>query len=376
MNEQLRISSEELRRRYAQGEREFQDLAFDERAKLSHARLPGVDLRRSFLRRSDLGGADLAGANLGECKLDGADLEAAVLAGACLDGADLRQADLRAADLTGATLAGAILGGANAAFARVFGTNLTDASLDGVRWDSCTLDAATLKRSSWNAAQLEAYLQGGGQLIRPGELAPDLLRVYVVALIQGTQKTTVPAGAPADFSVRPVLGGIHEAFERYNQQLERAWTSDPYDTTIFLAMPFRDDAKYRLLVKELKKACKTRGFKAIRVDDDDRNFSDTLWDNLIINMLSCKYAIAIHVSDHVVDMKEERLRQFTNPNVALEFGFFKSRGQDVLIIKDKKSDLPSDLAPMLWKEFDIENPDRAVRTAVDSWVKQLKPDEK
>src|SRR6202008_3627933 len=81
-------------------------------------------------------------------------------------------------------------------------------------------------------------------------------------------------------------GSIHGAFAHYNDRLEQAWEQQPFDKTFFLMMPFRPDVRYRSLTSVIKNVCENAGFKAIRVDDPDRRFAETLWDNLIVNMLS------------------------------------------------------------------------------------------
>ena len=166
-------------------------------------------------------------------------------------------------------------------------------------------------------------------------------------------------------------GKIHENFEHYNSQLEKAWKDTPFDSTIFIMMPFEDTSEYRLLTNEIKRICKEHGYKAIRVDDDDRHFHERLWDNVEINMLSAKYAIAIYINDQYIDRLSDKKLVFSNPNVALEFGWFKSRGQDILILKDKKSIIPSDLQGFIWGAFDIKNPELTVEAPLLKWLSKL-----
>ncbi|GEM_PF-2744619 len=167
-------------------------------------------------------------------------------------------------------------------------------------------------------------------------------------------------------------GSIHEAFSVYNTTLEKIWDKQAFDKTVFLMMPFETDIEYRKLTEVIKAECQRWGYRAIRVDDADRIYSDRLWDNLIINMLSAKYGIAVYVSEPVVDrLKKDEVRLFSNPNVALEFGFFKSRGQDVLLLKDKNSKLPADLQGFLWSEFDIKNPDMTVPKKIEIWLRGI-----
>ena len=169
---------------------------------------------------------------------------------------------------------------------------------------------------------------------------------------------------------------IESDFQRYDNALKLMWeqSSSEYDTSIFLMMPFRSDMSYRVLTDEIKQVCEKLGFKAFRVDDDCRSPFDTLWDNIVLNMLGCKYGISVYVSEKTVDKMTDELRFFHNPNVALEYGFMKSRGKKVLILKDTNSKTPSDLQGFVWRPFDIMNPDMTVSIALEPWLKELKPE--
>jgi hypothetical protein len=168
-----------------------------------------------------------------------------------------------------------------------------------------------------------------------------------------------------------IYGAIHKTFSPYNDHLEAIWEKTPFDRSVFMMMPFKKTAQYRLLTDAIKRECEAQGFHAIRVDDDERRYSERMWDNLIVNMLACKFAVSVYVSDPVVDQLSDGVRHFANPNVALEFGFFCSRGQEIMILKDKKSPLPSDLQGFLWNEFDIENPDQTVGAPLRKWLQRI-----
>lgn len=168
-------------------------------------------------------------------------------------------------------------------------------------------------------------------------------------------------------------GNIHKEFRKYDEILANVWeTQAPFERSIFVMMPFRRGMTFRGLTETVKEACKDRGYKAIRVDDNDRQLAPTLWDNLVANMLSCKYGIAIYVSEKTVDLLEKsEPKMFPNPNVALEFGFFSSRGQKILLLKESKSPLPTDLEGFLWKSFDIEEPVEDVYSAVNEFLDNI-----
>ncbi len=166
--------------------------------------------------------------------------------------------------------------------------------------------------------------------------------------------------------------GIDSEFSRYEDSLKNMWeqSKSEYETSVFLMMPFKGDMEYRVLTEEIKKVCKENGFTAFRVDDPFRSPYDGLWDNIVANMLSCKYGISVYVSEKVLDAVEDEPRFFHNPNVAIEYGFMKSRGKKVLILKDKKSKTPSDIQGFIWRPFELKNPDKTVAPVLGPWLKE------
>ena len=135
-------------------------------------------------------------------------------------------------------------------------------------------------------------------------------------------------------------------------------------------IPFKTDFIYRVLTKSIKSICEEFGFTVIRTYDEERQFEKTLWDNLVVNMLSAKYAISIYVNDKIFDRISEEIQLFISPNVALEFGWFVSRGQEILLLKDKNSILPLDLQGFMQEDFDINNPE-TVEKPLKKWLKKL-----
>ena len=167
-------------------------------------------------------------------------------------------------------------------------------------------------------------------------------------------------------------GNLHEDFAQYDEVLKAIWKKTPFEKSIFIMMPFNDDINHSAIVDAIKIVCKENDFKAIRVDDADRQFSPRLWDNLVINMLSCKYGIAVYVSPQIVNVLEgSEPKMFANPNVAIEFGFMKSRGQAVLLLRDIASSIPTDLQGFLWEGFDIRKPKTGVSVAVKKFLKNV-----
>ena len=111
------------------------------KARLTDARMAGIDLRAARFEGAQLDGADLGrpcwgatflmanlqGADLGGAKLQGVDLSSARMQGANLQQAGLEGAVLRDADLEGASLQSAKLHGANLRGAKLQGADLAGA---------------------------------------------------------------------------------------------------------------------------------------------------------------------------------------------------------------------------------------------------------
>lgn len=103
---EIQMDAEEIKRRYAAGERYFLS-AHLEGAKLINANLPGINLWGADLTRANLAKAKLWGANLSNSNLARANLTRANLSGANLSEANLRGARLHYTKLYGANLTGA-----------------------------------------------------------------------------------------------------------------------------------------------------------------------------------------------------------------------------------------------------------------------------
>jgi hypothetical protein len=81
-------------------------------------------------------------------------------------------------------------------------------------------------------------------------------------------------------------------------------------------------------------------------------------------MLGCRYGVAI-LEDHVGDE--------LNPNVALEYGFMKGLGREVVLLKERRfKHLRADLVGTIPKEFDIGADHaldrRSIQDAVSNWL--------
>lgn len=187
-------------------------------ARLSQARMAGIDLSGSRLDGARLDAADLAGANLSGASLAGVRAERANLAGAALPGAGLRLAALQGADLsaarmqradlTGALLQGASLMRAGLEGALLRGAGLEGASLQQTRLTGADATAARLAGADLSGAIIWRTLPPGADgatfadaaeiaLRPPGDAETSAVRAMLARFEPGALKTRLSEGLGA-----------------------------------------------------------------------------------------------------------------------------------------------------------------------------------
>lgn len=172
---------------------------------------------------------------------------------------------------------------------------------------------------------------------------------------------------------KAMLSDMQEHFLRYDSILSKILTNSPYEKSVFIMVPFdRNDIRLNQITKTIKETLRKHGLYGVRADDSSREIMEDVWDNIVINMLSCKYGIAVFVDKKVLDRYTDREILVFNANIALEVGFMLSRGLDVLILKDKRLEkLPTDIISKLYEPFDFNNPEGDVNKAVERWVEKI-----
>jgi hypothetical protein len=167
-----------------------------------------------------------------------------------------------------------------------------------------------------------------------------------------------------------------DTFRHLEGELGRFHQDDPFDRSVFVMMKFPDRAKMdawqveclEALYGAVRDELDRHGLVARRADKKTYATSKQLWDNLCVYMLGCRYGIAI-LEDHVGDE--------LNPNVALEYGFMKGLGREVVLLKERCfKHLRADLVGTIPKDFDIGTNDhvldkRSIQDAVQDWLTDI-----
>jgi len=176
---------------------------------------------------------------------------------------------------------------------------------------------------------------------------------------------------------KEMLSDMHENFKPYDSALQKTLEKFPYEKSVFIMMPFgKNSIRLRTITDAIKETLEEQGTHGWRADDPERAIMDNIWDNIVVNMLSCKYGIAVFVDRTVLDRYTDEQITVFNANIALEVGFMKSRGLDVLLLKDNRLEkLPTDIISKLYEEFDFEDPEGGVKKAVTEWIEKCQLDE-
>lgn len=153
----IRLTVEELIKRYAVGERNFSNANLRcatllncrlPEINLSLAKLNAANLKETNLRGAELTATDLSEANLSYVDLSNSSLMRANLSKADLSFADLRSANLQAANLQEACLYQADLRGANLSFADLRSADLTEAKLQGANLTNTQLNLTESEKAA------------------------------------------------------------------------------------------------------------------------------------------------------------------------------------------------------------------------------------
>jgi len=171
---------------------------------------------------------------------------------------------------------------------------------------------------------------------------------------------------------KKMLSGMYEEFEQYDSALQKTLEKFPYEKSVFIMMPFgENDIRLRIITDTIKETLEEHSLCGWRADDLERSLMEDMWPNIVVNMLSCKYGIAVYVDRTLLDRYTDEQVTVFNANIALEVGFMKSRGLDVLLLKDKRLEkLHTDIISKLYEEFDFDDPEGCVKKSVTDWIKK------
>ncbi len=93
----------------------------------------------------------------------------------------------------------------------------------------------------------------------------------------------------------------------------------------------------------------------------EEKYHELLWDNVELYLLGCSRGIAI---------LEDQYKSELNPNVAMEWGWMRGMGKEVLCLVEKRFNHPrADWSGLIEDYFSWENPEETINPIVQNWLK-------
>jgi hypothetical protein len=153
--------------------------------------------------------------------------------------------------------------------------------------------------------------------------------------------------------------------KRHSALLPEFYKTAPYDKSVFVMTKFpatkgksKLDTELRAVIDAVIEGVSGCGYHA-RIASD-KGYHSALWDNVELHLLGCSRGIAI---------VEDRYTKELNPNVAMEWGWMRALGKDVLyLVEEKFSHERADWSGLRYDSFPWDDPSSAIDEAITKWL--------
>ena len=150
---------------------------------------------------------------------------------------------------------------------------------------------------------------------------------------------------------------------RHFAKLDTFHSVATFHTSVFIMTKFPEgdseaDAGLTNIINTVSKAIKLSGYYPRIASESD--YHQILWDNVELYLLGCGRGIAI---------VEDKYKPELNPNVAMEWGWMRGMGKDVLfLVEDGFKHHRADWSGLMEHRFAWENPEEGILPAVSKWL--------
>jgi hypothetical protein len=150
---------------------------------------------------------------------------------------------------------------------------------------------------------------------------------------------------------------------RHDQAIQEFHSTWKFEKAVFIMTKYPDgndaiDNELLAVIAAAKKAITDCGYTPHLALD--KKYHPILWDNVELYLLACSRGVAI---------VESKYKKELNPNVALEWGWMRAMGRDVLYLTEETFDLArADWSGLIQDKFPWGNPDPAITKAIEKWL--------
>jgi hypothetical protein len=153
---------------------------------------------------------------------------------------------------------------------------------------------------------------------------------------------------------------------RHGQLLAQFHGAATFEKSVFVMTKFPNpksptpvDAQLTAVIQVVRDAVQSCGYVA-RIASDNQ-YHAILWDNVELYLLGCRRGIALVEDKYLPEL---------NPNVAMEWGWMRGMGRNVLYLVEKDFNKQrADWGGLIEAKFDWANPAPDIKAAVQAWLK-------
>jgi hypothetical protein len=170
-----------------------------------------------------------------------------------------------------------------------------------------------------------------------------------------------------------ILGVLSQVVEfppqhtRHERLIESFHGVAGFDKSIFVMTKFPDpknpapiNAQLTSVIQAVRDAIQGCGYVARLANDVQ--YHPILWDNVELYLLGCRRGIAIVEDKYLPEL---------NPNVAMEWGWMRGMGRDVLYLVEKDfNNKRADWGGLIESSFKWDNPHQDIKSGVENWLKK------
>jgi hypothetical protein len=151
---------------------------------------------------------------------------------------------------------------------------------------------------------------------------------------------------------------------RYEIKLGQFRREASFEKSVFIMTKFPEGESQRArelstVIKTVQRSIKAAGF--VPRIASERMYFDDVWSNVELYLLGCRYGVAI---------VEGRYKRELNPNVAMEWGWMRGLGKDVLFLVEKEAHkyVRADWSGLMRQEFSWREPQQTIPHYVTAWL--------
>lgn len=154
---------------------------------------------------------------------------------------------------------------------------------------------------------------------------------------------------------------------RHEQFLAHFHSVATFDKSVFVMTKFPDlkrgapeDAQLVAIIQAVRDTVQSCGYVARTAIDSQ--YHPLLWDNVELYLLGCRRGIAIVEDKYLPEL---------NPNVAMEWGWMRGMGREVLYLVEKDfKKQRADWGGLIESRFDWMNPGADIKAGIEGWLKR------